>query len=120
MKLSEQLAQDHASGDFGEALEGYAARAEALERAVAVCDVAAAEAERLHNAIENLLPCECVYDSLSDEPTARCARCAALSGAEKYIPAGPAQAKLFGMGLVIDPAVDKLPHGMVLRFGRTL
>lgn len=31
MKLSEQLKQDHESGDFGNALEGYAERAEALE-----------------------------------------------------------------------------------------
>lgn len=38
MRLSEQLKQDHDSGDFGSALEGYAERAEALEdivRAVA-------------------------------------------------------------------------------------
>lgn len=32
MKLSEQLAQDHKSGDFGQALEGYAAQARILER----------------------------------------------------------------------------------------
>jgi len=31
LKLSEQLKQDHESGDFGEALEGYSARAKALE-----------------------------------------------------------------------------------------
>jgi hypothetical protein len=35
MKLSEQLKQDHESGDFGRALDGYAERAEALEKAVA-------------------------------------------------------------------------------------
>lgn len=32
MKLSEQLKQDHECGDFGKALDGYAERAEALER----------------------------------------------------------------------------------------
>lgn len=31
-KLSEQLRQDHESGDFGKALEGYAERAEELEQ----------------------------------------------------------------------------------------
>ena len=31
MKLSEQLEQNHNSGDFGEALEGYAERAKELE-----------------------------------------------------------------------------------------
>ena len=31
MKLSEQLKQDHECGDFGNAIEGYAERAEALE-----------------------------------------------------------------------------------------
>jgi len=31
MRLSEQLQQDHESGDFGKALEGYAERAAALE-----------------------------------------------------------------------------------------
>ena len=31
MKLSEQLEQDHKSGDFGKALEGYAERAKKLE-----------------------------------------------------------------------------------------
>jgi hypothetical protein len=31
MKLSERLKQDHESGDFGKALEGYAERAELLE-----------------------------------------------------------------------------------------
>lgn len=35
MKLSEQLRQDHESGDFGKALEGYSERAEALERRIA-------------------------------------------------------------------------------------
>jgi molybdate-binding protein len=34
MKLSEQLKQDHESGDFGKALEGYAERAEELEEIV--------------------------------------------------------------------------------------
>lgn len=34
MKLSEQLKQDHESGDFGKALEGYAERAAALEEIV--------------------------------------------------------------------------------------
>ena len=32
MKLSEQLRQDSNSGDFGRGLEGYAERAEALEK----------------------------------------------------------------------------------------
>lgn len=32
MRLSEQLRRDHESGDFGNALEGYAERAEQLER----------------------------------------------------------------------------------------
>jgi hypothetical protein len=31
MKLSEQLEQDEACGDFGKALEGYSERAKALE-----------------------------------------------------------------------------------------
>lgn len=31
MRLSEQLQQDHNSGDFGKALEGYAERAKQLE-----------------------------------------------------------------------------------------
>lgn len=34
MKLSEKLRQDHDSGDFGEALEGYALKAETLEKAL--------------------------------------------------------------------------------------
>ena len=34
MKLSEQLEQDHDCGDFGKALDGYAARAEQLEAAL--------------------------------------------------------------------------------------
>lgn len=34
MKLSEKLAQDHESGDFGKALEGYAERAAELEEFV--------------------------------------------------------------------------------------
>lgn len=34
MRLSEQLKKDHQSGDFGRALEGYAERAEELERIV--------------------------------------------------------------------------------------
>ena len=33
MKLSEQLRRDNDSGDFGKALEGYAERAELLEKA---------------------------------------------------------------------------------------
>lgn len=33
MKLSEQLQQDSACGDYGTGLEGYAERAEALEEA---------------------------------------------------------------------------------------
>ena len=33
MKLSERLKQYHQSGDFGNALEGYSKRAEALEEA---------------------------------------------------------------------------------------
>ncbi len=32
MRLSEQLKQDHDSGDFGKALEGYAERAAELEK----------------------------------------------------------------------------------------
>lgn len=35
MKLSEQLKQDHESGDFGKALEGYSERAEAFEEGIA-------------------------------------------------------------------------------------
>ena len=31
MRLSEQLKQDHECGDFGQALDGYSDRAEALE-----------------------------------------------------------------------------------------
>ena len=31
MKLSEQLKEDHQSGDFGQGLEGYSDRAETLE-----------------------------------------------------------------------------------------
>lgn len=31
MKLSKQLKQDHECGDFGDALEGYSEKAEALE-----------------------------------------------------------------------------------------
>jgi hypothetical protein len=34
MRLSEQLQQDHASGDFGKALEGYSKRAAELEEIV--------------------------------------------------------------------------------------
>lgn len=34
MKLSEQLKQDHESGDFGTALAGYAERAALLEEAI--------------------------------------------------------------------------------------
>lgn len=34
MQLSEQLKRDHASGDFGKALEGYAERAAELEEIV--------------------------------------------------------------------------------------
>jgi len=34
MKLSEQLEQDHKSGDFGLGLEGYASRAKKLEDAL--------------------------------------------------------------------------------------
>ena len=34
MKLSEQLKQDHESGDFGRALEGYSERAAVLEGAL--------------------------------------------------------------------------------------
>lgn len=34
MLLSEQLKQDHESGDFGKGLEGYAERVEALEEIV--------------------------------------------------------------------------------------
>lgn len=34
MRLSEQLKQDHESGDFGKALDGYAERAAELERIV--------------------------------------------------------------------------------------
>lgn len=34
MKLSEQLQTDHNSGDFGEALEGYADKAKQLEDAL--------------------------------------------------------------------------------------
>lgn len=37
MKLSEQLKQDHACGDFGKALAGYAERAEALEDIIQKC-----------------------------------------------------------------------------------
>lgn len=37
MKLSEQLKQDNESGDFGRALEGYEARAKALEDIVWKC-----------------------------------------------------------------------------------
>lgn len=33
MKLSDQLQQDHLSGDFGDALEGYSDRAKKLEDA---------------------------------------------------------------------------------------
>ena len=32
MKLSEQLKQEHECGDFGNALEGYSERAEAMEK----------------------------------------------------------------------------------------
>jgi hypothetical protein len=34
MKLSEQLKQDHACGDFGKSLEGYGEKAEMLEKIV--------------------------------------------------------------------------------------
>ena len=34
MKLSEQLKQDHESGDFGRALAGYSERAKILEDAI--------------------------------------------------------------------------------------
>jgi len=34
MQLSDKLKQDHESGDFGKALEGYAERAAALEEIV--------------------------------------------------------------------------------------
>lgn len=34
MKLSKQLEEDHLSGDFGRALEGYSERAEELEEAL--------------------------------------------------------------------------------------
>jgi len=36
MKLSEQLQQNHESGDFGKALEGYVERAKQLENKVDV------------------------------------------------------------------------------------
>lgn len=34
MRLSEKLKQDHESGDFGKALDGYAEQAEAMEEIV--------------------------------------------------------------------------------------
>lgn len=39
MKLSEKLAYDHASGDFGAALDGYSEQAAALERELEVLKV---------------------------------------------------------------------------------
>lgn len=40
MKLSEQLKQDHESGDFGTALAGYAERAALLEEAIIAMSIA--------------------------------------------------------------------------------
>ena len=37
MKLSEQLKQDNASGDYGRGLEGYHERAKALEDLLLMC-----------------------------------------------------------------------------------
>jgi hypothetical protein len=37
MKLSEQLKQDHDSGDCGKALEGYSEKAQELENLIELC-----------------------------------------------------------------------------------
>ena len=57
MKLSEQLKHDHESGDFGNALAGYAERAALLESAV----VSMAEDGWLYHGVEGM-----------SEPQAKC------------------------------------------------
>lgn len=56
MKLSEQLKQDHDSGDFGKALYGYAERAALLED----------EIEKLRTALRLVMSCAGDIDAAAD------------------------------------------------------